>query len=93
VVLLLAFLSALFLRMLGLVEHHLLCYGTETGWTYSDMNGFGPYIRPFVWFKLCWAAWALLLGVVAALFWVRGREPGAPGSPVRRRVRPAWRSR
>jgi hypothetical protein len=33
-----------------------------------------------VWFDLYWAAWALLLGVVAVLFWVRGREPG-----VRRR--------
>ena len=44
------------------------------------MNGFGPFLAPFVWFKLYWAAWALLLGVVAVLFWVRGREPG-----VRRR--------
>jgi ABC-2 type transport system permease protein len=40
------------------------------------MNGFGPFLRPFLWFKLYWAAWALLLGVVALLFWVRGREPG-----------------
>ena len=40
------------------------------------MNGFGPFVAPFVWFKLYWAAWALLLGVVAILFWVRGRELG-----------------
>ena len=62
-------------RALG-VQHHLLLYGTDPGWTYSDMNGFGPFIGPFVWFKLYWAAWALVLGVVAAVFWVRGREPG-----------------
>jgi hypothetical protein len=81
VVVLMAFLFPLALRMLGIVEHHLLLYGTDPGWTYSDMNGFGPFIEPFVWFKLYWAAWALLLAVVAVLFWVRGREPG-----VRRRL-------
>lgn len=60
---------------------YLAAYNSAPRWTYSDMNGFGPFLRPFVWFKLYWAAWALLLGVVTALFWVRGREPG-----VRRRI-------
>ena len=64
--------------MMGLPD--LLVYNSGPRWTYSDMNGFGPFLRPFVWFKLYWAAWALLLGVVAILFWVRGRESG-----VRRR--------
>ena len=64
------------LRQLGWVEHHLLLYGTDPGWKYSDMNGFGPFIRPFVWFKLYWAAWALLLLIIAALLLVRGRETG-----------------
>ncbi|MFL6200759.1 MAG: ABC transporter permease, partial [Thermoanaerobaculia bacterium] len=54
----------------------LAAYNSAPRWTYSDMNGFGPFLRPFLWFKLYWAAWALLLGVVALLFWVRGREPG-----------------
>ena len=63
-------------RLAPLFRHHLLLYGSDPGWKYSDMNGFGPFAAPFVWFKLYWAAWALLLGVVAALFWVRGREPG-----------------
>jgi len=75
-VLVLAFLALLTLRMLGFVTHHLLLYGTDPGWTYSDINGFGPFLRPWLWFKLYWAAWALLLLVVTALFWVRGREPG-----------------
>jgi ABC-2 type transport system permease protein len=59
---------------------YLAIYNSGPRWTYSDMNGFGPALRPFLWFKLYWAAWALLLGVVAILFWVRGLEPG-----VRRR--------
>lgn len=66
-------------RSLGIPD--LAAYGGGPRWLYSDMNGFGPFLRPLVWFKLYWAAWALLLGVVAALFWVRGREPG-----VRRRI-------
>ncbi len=56
------------------IRHHLLVYGTSPGWTYSDMSGFGPFVAPLVWFKLYWAAWALLLAVVARLFWVRGRD-------------------
>ncbi|HEU6450246.1 MAG TPA: M1 family aminopeptidase [Gemmatimonadaceae bacterium] len=85
--LLLAFLSVLTLRMLGIVDHHLLLYSTAPEWTYSDMNGFGPFIRPWLWFKLYWAAWALLLAVLASLFWVRGREPGVRHRLARARER------
>ena len=66
------------------IRHNLLLYGRDPGWTYSDMNGFGPFAGPIVLFKLYWAAWALLLGVLAMLLWVRGREPG-----VRPRLRQA----
>ena len=86
-VLLLAFLATVLLPMLaqlsphlwilGIFDHHLLRYDSDPGWIYSDMNGFGPFIRPWAWFKLYWAAWASLLLVIAALFWVRGREPDA----------------
>jgi len=55
--------------------HHLLIYNSGPRWEYSEMNGFGP-IAPFVWFKLYWAAWALLFAVVTLLFWVRGPELG-----------------
>ena len=78
------------------VEHHLLVYGSDPGWTYSDIRGFEPFIGPWLWFKLYWAAWALLLAVAATLFWVRGKEAdvgsrlavGAPPphAPNRRRV-------
>jgi hypothetical protein len=64
----------------------LAVFDSAPRWTYSDMNGFGPFLRPFVWFKLYWAAWALLLGVVATLFWVRGREPGLRGRMARARA-------
>jgi ABC-2 type transport system permease protein len=56
--------------------HHLLIYNGGPKLVYSEMNGFGPFLTPFVWFKLYWAAWAMLLAVVTMLFWVRGPELG-----------------
>ena len=64
-----------FASQLG-IEHNLLVYGSDPGWSYTDMRGFGPFLGPWLWFKLYWGAWALLLAVGVSLFWVRGREGG-----------------
>ena len=56
------------------IEHKLLIFGASPAWTYTDMAGFGSTLAPWLWFKGYWVAWALLLAVVARLFWVRGRE-------------------
>jgi ABC-2 type transport system permease protein len=74
----LLFVGLLQARRLG-IEHNLLVYGSDPGWIYSDLNGLGPFVEPFVWFKLYWSAWAFLLGVVALLLWVRGTENGLRG--------------
>ncbi|HEX7181129.1 MAG TPA: hypothetical protein VF756_04750 [Thermoanaerobaculia bacterium] len=58
------------------IEHDLLVYGAGPGWSFTEMRGFGPSLGPWLWFKLYWAAWALLLAVLARLLWVRGRESG-----------------
>jgi hypothetical protein len=58
------------------IEHDLLVYGSGPEWSHTDMRGFGRSLGPWLWLKLYWAAWALLLAVAARLFWVRGREPG-----------------
>lgn len=58
------------------IDQHLLVYGSSPDWTYSDMRGFGPSLVPWIWFKAYWTAWAVLLCMVAILFWVRGSEPG-----------------
>jgi ABC-2 type transport system permease protein len=68
------------------IEHHLLIYGSEPGWSYSDIRGFGASLGPWLWFKLYWVSWALLLAVLAMMFWARGREPG-----FGQRVRSAYR--
>jgi ABC-2 type transport system permease protein len=58
------------------VEHKLLVYASDTGWSYSDMRGFDPFIMPWLWFKFYWSSWALLIAVLAILFWIRGKENG-----------------
>jgi hypothetical protein len=58
------------------IEHNLLVFGGAPAWSYTDMRGFGASIAPWLWFKLYWAAWALLLAVVARMLWGRGRERG-----------------
>jgi ABC-2 type transport system permease protein len=61
-----------FAPMLG-VEHRALVFGAGPAWSYSDMRGFGDSLPPWLAFKVYWAAWAVLLAVVARLAWVRGR--------------------
>ncbi len=56
------------------IEHNLLVYGGGPQWSYTEMRGFAGFTGPWLWFKAYWAAWALLLAVVATLFWSRGRE-------------------
>jgi len=65
--------TSVILPALGL-EHNLLLFGGIPALKYSDMNGFGPYVRPIFWFTLYWAAFAVILGVLTALLWVRGTE-------------------
>jgi len=42
--------------------------------TYSDMNGYGPFLAPLVWFRLYWGFAAILLAIVTNLLWVRGTD-------------------
>jgi ABC-type transport system involved in multi-copper enzyme maturation permease subunit len=72
---LIAYACILFGPMLGL-RHHLLIFGSAPRWSYSDMRGFGSSLAPWRWFMLYWAAWGLLLAVLARLLWLRGQERG-----------------
>ncbi|MEJ0033657.1 MAG: ABC transporter permease subunit [Bacteroidota bacterium] len=59
--------------MLGL-EHKMLMYGVSPPWSYTEMRSFGTSAGPWIWFKFYWASWALLLAVIARLFWVRSKD-------------------
>jgi ABC-type transport system involved in multi-copper enzyme maturation permease subunit len=87
---LLLYTSLAFASALG-VEHNLIIYGASPAWWYTEMRGFGGSVAPWLWFKLYWAAWALLLAVVARLLWARGREGGLKArlALARRRLTPS----
>ncbi|RYU90707.1 ABC transporter permease [Mucilaginibacter terrigena] len=70
---LIAFGCILFAPLLG-IEHKLLIFGSSPKWSYTSMGGFGSSVAPWFWFKAYWAAWAVLLAVIASLLWVRSRD-------------------
>jgi ABC-2 type transport system permease protein len=59
------------LRMLDF-DHDLYNYPSATPTPYSDMNGYGHFIGPYLWLRAYWAAFAVALLAVAAAFWPRG---------------------
>ncbi|MVM32006.1 hypothetical protein GO755_18295 [Spirosoma sp. HMF4905] len=56
------------------VQSNLVQYNASPNYQYSDMNGWGPYIQSFVWFRVYWSLWTAVLAMVAILFWVRGKD-------------------
>ena len=56
------------------VQSNLAQFNASPDYTYSDMNGWGPYVAALAWFRVYWLLFAALLGVVAVLFWVRGKD-------------------
>jgi hypothetical protein len=69
----LIYLLALFGPEFG-IESRLLLYGSDPGWSYSDLRGLDPFMEPWLYFKFYWGAWALFLGVMTVLLWPRGTE-------------------
>ena len=57
-------------------EHNLFSYGSSVGATYSDMNGWGPFLTPKFWWELHWYFVGGFFLVLSSLFWVRGTEEG-----------------
>ncbi len=79
------------LRYLG-VEDRLLRYGSDPGASYSDMNGYGHFLWPLLWYRLYWWGFATLLILVAYLLTPRGRETSwrTRIALARPRFTPAW---
>jgi ABC-2 type transport system permease protein len=64
--------------LLGL-SHPLLRFGSVPGIEHSGMNGFGPYVAPFQWCTLLWAAAGALMLLAAAALWRRASGDRARG--------------
>lgn len=56
------------------VTSNLVQFNGSPSYRYSDMNGFGPYVASYAWFRVYWLLFAALLGTLAVLFWVRGKD-------------------
>jgi ABC-2 type transport system permease protein len=74
---------------LGLLhwEQNLYDYGSAPDLPYSDMNGFGHFLKATLWFDFYWASCAIVLLVLAALFWARGTGQTWPERMREARVR------
>jgi ABC-2 type transport system permease protein len=56
------------------IENRLYLYGEDTPYTYSDMNGYGHFVKALFWISSYWLCVGGLLGVVAIVFARRGTE-------------------
>jgi ABC-2 type transport system permease protein len=73
-----ALIAMLVLRsVLGLLafEHNLYNYASAPAAPYSDMNGYGHFLRAHLWFQGYWALALLVLLLLSSAFWVRGVTP------------------
>lgn len=56
------------------IRTNMLEFGSTPPVTYSDMNGFGPFISGQLWFNIYWTLFSLILCFVIYAFYVRGQE-------------------
>ncbi|NIR50536.1 hypothetical protein GWO43_18645, partial [candidate division KSB1 bacterium] len=56
------------------VTNFLHRFGLVPDYVYSNMNGFGHYAEPIIWYRIYWAFAAVILIVVSDLLWRRGQE-------------------
>jgi ABC-type transport system involved in multi-copper enzyme maturation permease subunit len=55
-------------------QNFLYRFGQAPPYTYSDMNGYGPFAKTLFWFHLYWVIAAIVLAVLTNLLWVRSTE-------------------
>jgi len=60
-----------FLSQIG-IEQSVFKYNLGPGYSYSDMNGYGSSINPYLVYKFYWLLAGIILLIIAGLFWVRG---------------------
>lgn len=60
----------------SLLQHNLLTYASDSGLKYSDMNGFGYQVWPYIVFKAYWVSFAIFLFILCNILWVNSFETG-----------------
>ena len=58
------------------LEHALLNFGGHALATYSDMNGYGHFLTAYLWVKVYWLLFGILLLILASILMAKGGEKG-----------------
>ncbi len=69
----LEFIGLFILQGLGL-EHRLFYFGYAPDAKYSELNGFGHFVEPALWYHACWGLASMALLGLCYLLWPRGTE-------------------
>jgi ABC-type transport system involved in multi-copper enzyme maturation permease subunit len=72
-VMVLYFIATIAVPNLGL-QNYLYRFGQAPPYTYSDMNGYGPFAATLFWYYLYWSIATVALAIVTNLLWVRSTE-------------------
>ena len=56
------------------VSTNMVKFGSTPSATYSDMNGFGPFVPSQIWFNLYWTLGAVIVCFIIFAFFTRGKE-------------------
>ncbi len=75
------FIVSLVFAELGL-EHRMWSFSDAPPVPYSDLNGWGWFIKPFSWYMVYWSALSVALFTLGYALWQRG-----PGTPLKHRLR------
>ena len=58
------------------INSNLIKFGSTPSVTYSDMNGFGPFVPSTIWFNIYWIIVCILISFIVFSFYIRGKETG-----------------
>ena len=56
------------------INSKMVSFAATPSVTYSDMNGFGPFVGATVWFNIYWLLFSIVLCFIIAAFYIRGKE-------------------
>lgn len=56
------------------INSNMVSFNAKPSITYSDMNGFGPFVPATIWFNIYWGLFAIILIYVINAFFIRGKE-------------------
>jgi ABC-2 type transport system permease protein len=56
------------------IETNMIQFNGTPSYTYSDMNGYGPFVSGKLWFRLYWLLFCGIMSMISIIFWVRGKD-------------------